>query len=70
MLARLATRSLAGGLGRAAFRTSAARMIALGDKVPAVEVDYLFPPEKVNMAERLKGKKTIIVGLPGAFTPV
>jgi len=44
--------------------------IALGDKVPAVEVDYLFPPEKVNMAERLKGKKTIIVGLPGAFTPV
>jgi peroxiredoxin len=28
-----------------------------------------FPPDGVNMAQRTKGKKTIIVGLPGAFTP-
>jgi len=50
----------------AAFRGFA----AVGDKFPAVEVDYGFPPTKVNMAERLAGKKTIVVGLPGAFTPV
>jgi len=43
---------------------------AVGDKFPAVSVDYGFPPNKVNMAERLSGKKTIVVGLPGAFTPV
>ena len=28
-----------------------------------------FPPAKVDMPERLAGKKTIVVGLPGAFTP-
>ena len=27
------------------------------------------PPAQVNMEARLAGKKTIIVGLPGAFTP-
>jgi len=43
---------------------------AVGDKFPAVDVDFGFPPTKVNMGERLAGKKTIVVGLPGAFTPV
>mmetsp|Transcript_5131 Transcript_5131/g.12794 ORF Transcript_5131/g.12794 Transcript_5131/m.12794 type:complete len:81 (-) Transcript_5131:928-1170(-) len=57
------------GVRTAGFRTSAFRMAAVGDSVPSVSMDYLFPPEKVNMAERLKGKKTIVVGLPGAFTP-
>ena len=28
-----------------------------------------MPPAQVNMEARLAGKKTIIVGLPGAFTP-
>lgn len=37
--------------------------------MPAVSMDFGFPPMKINMAERLAGKKTIIVGLPGAFTP-
>ena len=44
--------------------------VSVGDKFPAVSVDFGFPPEPVDMAERLAGKKTIIVGLPGAFTPV
>jgi len=43
---------------------------AVGDKFPAVSVDHGFPPSKVNLGERLAGKKTIVVGLPGAFTPV
>ena len=43
--------------------------IAVGSAFPDVSVDHGFPPEKVNMPERLKGKKTILVGLPGAFTP-
>lgn len=41
---------------------------AVGDKFPAVEIDFGFPPTKVDMAERLANKKTIVVGMPGAFT--
>jgi len=37
--------------------------------VPSIDLDLGFPPERVNLAERTKGKKTILVGLPGAFTP-
>lgn len=43
--------------------------ITEGDKLPEVELDTGFPPEKVNMLEHSKGKKMIIIGLPGAFTP-
>ena len=28
-----------------------------------------FPPTKVDVAERIAGKKVVIVGMPGAFTP-
>jgi 2-Cys peroxiredoxin 5 len=51
------------------FRTSTPRLVAVGEKFPTVQLDYGFPPEKVDMAKRLASKKTIIVGLPGAFTP-
>ena len=43
--------------------------IAVGDKVPSIELDFGFPPKKVNVAEYAAGKKVIIMGLPGAFTP-
>eukprot|EP00746_Dinoflagellata_sp_MGD_P160800 gnl/MRDRNA2_/MRDRNA2_87717_c0_seq1.p1 gnl/MRDRNA2_/MRDRNA2_87717_c0~~gnl/MRDRNA2_/MRDRNA2_87717_c0_seq1.p1 ORF type:complete len:126 (-),score=31.93 gnl/MRDRNA2_/MRDRNA2_87717_c0_seq1:869-1246(-) len=47
-----------------------AKTIAPGDKVPPIVIDHGFNPiGKVNMAERCKGKKVIILGLPGAFTP-
>lgn len=46
------------------------KTIAAGDAIPAITVDHGFNPiGKVNMAERTKGKKSIILGLPGAFTP-
>jgi hypothetical protein len=41
----------------------------LGTELPSEELDFGFPPQKVNIAERCKGKRIIIVGLPGAFTP-
>jgi len=44
-------------------------MVAVGDTFPAVALDFGFPPAKVEMAARLAGKKTFVVGLPGAFTP-
>lgn len=44
--------------------------IKAGDTIPAVTIDYGFNPiVKVNMADRCRGKKVIIIGLPGAFTP-
>mmetsp|Transcript_7130 Transcript_7130/g.15413 ORF Transcript_7130/g.15413 Transcript_7130/m.15413 type:complete len:113 (-) Transcript_7130:404-742(-) len=45
------------------------RVIKVGAKFPDVELHLNFPPEKINMLERLKGKKVVILGLPGAFTP-
>lgn len=38
-------------------------MVKVGDKVPSVELDIGFPPEKVNVAEYSKGKKVILLGL-------
>jgi len=41
----------------------------VGSKLPSVTLDLGFPPEAVNLAERVAGKKIILIGLPGAFTP-
>ena len=46
------------------------RNISVGDKFPSVEVDKAsWPPTAFNIADRIAGKKVIICGLPGAFTP-
>lgn len=44
----------------------------VGSQVPAIELDLGFPPaggETVNLADRCAGKKILLLGLPGAFTP-
>jgi peroxiredoxin len=43
--------------------------IKVGDKIPALPLHLGFPPKKLNMADYVKGRKVVIVGLPGAFTP-
>jgi len=43
--------------------------VVVGDSVPAVALHKGFPPEKVPLADFCKGKKVVLVGLPGAFTP-
>ena len=43
--------------------------ITPGSKIPAEDLDFGFPPQKVNMAELTAGRKVFVVGLPGAFTP-
>jgi len=45
------------------------RAASVGDAIPDVGLDKGFPPEKVMMGEFCKGKKVVLVGLPGAFTP-
>jgi 2-Cys peroxiredoxin 5 len=47
----------------------AAAQIKVGEKIPSVELDLGFPPEKIDVAKRIAGKKVVLVGLPGAFTP-
>jgi peroxiredoxin len=41
-------------------------VIKTGDSVPDVALDIDFPPKKVNVLEHSKGKKVVILGLPGA----
>lgn len=51
-------------------RTTSGASLGVGDKIPGdVCLDFGFPPEKVNLAKRVAGKKVILMGLPGAFTP-
>jgi peroxiredoxin len=45
-------------------------VIKAGDTVPNVDLHHGFPPESVNVLEYTKGKKVVLLGLPGAFTPV
>jgi len=43
--------------------------ITKGATIPDVTLDKGFPPKKVPLKEIIGGKKVIMVGLPGAFTP-
>jgi len=43
--------------------------IKVGDKIPSVELFENTPAEKVNMSDFCSGKKVVIFGVPGAFTP-
>jgi len=40
-----------------------------GHPIPNVAMHKGFPPEKVKLNDFCKGKKVVLVGLPGAFTP-
>jgi len=46
-------------------------MVAVGDAFPDVIAQSHEPswPTPVKLRQRLAGKRTIVVGLPGAFTP-
>jgi len=65
-----ARRPRASRVGRAAGGDPAvAKNVKVGDAIPDVSLDKGFPPEKVALSEFCKGKKVVLVGLPGAFTP-
>jgi len=48
---------------------SRALSVSVGDAIPSVSLDKGFPPTKVPLADYCKGKKLVLMGLPGAFTP-
>ena len=63
MLARTALR-------RASLLGKSRAFASIGDKAPDVGLDVSFPgPKEVNFAQRCKGRRVILLGLPGAFTP-
>ncbi|XP_006746314.1 peroxiredoxin-5, mitochondrial [Leptonychotes weddellii] len=57
--------------GAHGFRSAASAMapIKVGDAIPSVVVFEGQPGNKVNLAELFKGKKGVLFGVPGAFTP-
>ena len=54
-------------MGNSAPRAASA--ITKGAKLPNVVLDKGFPPKKMPLSEIIGGKKVVMVGLPGAFTP-
>ncbi|KAL4669872.1 hypothetical protein H8959_008426 [Pygathrix nigripes] len=58
-----------GGVRSFSRAAAATAPIKVGDAIPAVEVFEGEPGNKVNLAELFKGKKGVLFGVPGAFTP-
>merc|ERR1711875_198991 len=44
-------------------------MVVVGDKMPSVSLAENNPDSKVDISELCAGKKIVIFGVPGAFTP-
>ncbi|OAD60427.1 Peroxiredoxin-5, mitochondrial [Eufriesea mexicana] len=52
------------------FRVTSQNMvIAVGEKLPTIDLFEDSPANKVNLAQIASGKKVVIFGVPGAFTP-
>ena len=43
--------------------------VEIGDKVPSVTLNENSPDTKIDLSEFCSGKKVVIFGVPGAFTP-
>lgn len=69
MVFRRAILALALSVASALQLNMMASAVNVGDKIPSKTLDFGFPPERINVADRVAGKKVILVGLPGAFTP-
>merc|ERR1719384_1797593 len=52
-----------------AFSTSSRSMVKVGDALPNVQLTEGTPTDTVKVNELFKGKKGVLFGVPGAFTP-
>lgn len=51
------------------FRTSAPSFVAIGDKIPSTSLFQSSPGNKVDLSEETRSGKSVIIGVPGAFSP-
>lgn len=51
------------------FRTSMPSFVAVGDKIPSTTLFESSPGNNVNLAEETSNGKSVIIGVPGAFSP-
>lgn len=51
------------------FSSTTARFVAVGDKIPSTTLFEGSPGNQVDLAEEAKEGKSVIVGIPGAFSP-
>jgi len=51
------------------FHVTRMAPVAVGDKIPSVNLFENDPGTKVNLSEVCAGKKVVVFGVPGAFTP-
>ncbi|CAO3701572.1 unnamed protein product [Rhizopus stolonifer] len=54
---------------RRQFSNTRQLLIAEGDRIPNVQVQLKSPGETVMTQDLFKNKKSILIGVPGAFTP-
>eukprot|EP00927_Polykrikos_kofoidii_P060714 TRINITY_DN55635_c0_g1_i1.p1 TRINITY_DN55635_c0_g1~~TRINITY_DN55635_c0_g1_i1.p1 ORF type:complete len:179 (-),score=30.02 TRINITY_DN55635_c0_g1_i1:814-1350(-) len=53
----------------AAAAAAKTALVKPGDIIPNIGLDKGFPPMKLMLGDFCRGKKVVLVGLPGAFTP-
>lgn len=51
------------------FHSTRIAFVKAGDTLPSVELMENSPGNKVNLAQELKGKNGIVIGVPAAFSP-
>ncbi|KAI9254233.1 Redoxin [Sporodiniella umbellata] len=54
---------------RRSFSNTRQCLIAEGERIPNVQIQLKSPGETVMTQDLFKGKRAILVGVPGAFTP-
>jgi len=67
--AAAAAATAATAAARRSFVTTAANRIAVGDKLPEVTLFEETPGGAVDLSKLFAGKKGVLFGVPGAFTP-
>ncbi|ETN45486.1 uncharacterized protein HMPREF1541_09318 [Cyphellophora europaea CBS 101466] len=51
------------------FHSTPANMVKVGDSIPSIELFRANPGDKVNIADATKSGKSLIIGVPAAYSP-